>query len=104
MKKAGKIFGIVLAILVLVIAIFYYKNNEALPEGVAGKEADALARKMLSSLNFEAYKNTEYIEWSFRDAHHYEWNKAAHNVKVSWDKIVVSLDTKAPNKAMINPK
>ena len=101
MKKAGKIFGIVLAILALVIAIFYYKNNEALPEGVAGKEADALARKMLSSLNFEAFQQTEYMEWSFRNAHHYEWNKAENTVKVSWDNMVVSLDTKTPTNSVV---
>ena len=101
MKKAGKIFGILLAVLALVIAFFYYKNNEVLPKGIEGKEADELARKMLSSLNVEAYKNTEYITWSFREVHHYEWNKAANKVKVAWDDTVVFLDTKIPGNSVV---
>jgi len=74
MKKVLKILGIFLAILAIVIAFFYYKNNEALPMGIQGKEADNLATKMLTALNYDAYKNTEYIEWCFRDNHHYKWN------------------------------
>ena len=101
MKKAGKIFGILLVILLIIIASLYYMNNEDLPKGVTGQEADALARKMLTSLNFEAFKQTEYMEWSFRDAHHYKWNKAANTVEVSWDNIVVSLDTKVPANSLV---
>ena len=101
MKKAGKIFGIILAILVLVVAFFYYKNNEVLPKGIVGKEADVLARKMLSSLNTEAYEQTEHIAWSFRGTHHYEWDKAANKVKVAWDDTVVFLDTKTPSNSKV---
>ena len=47
MKKLLKITGIIIAIAVIAIAIFYYKNNESLPVGKQGKDADALATKML---------------------------------------------------------
>jgi hypothetical protein len=101
MKKVLKALGIFLAILAIVIAIFYYKNNETLPIGVQGIEADNLAKKMLSALNYKAYKNTEYLEWSFRDSHHYKWNKLENQVTVIWDNNEVIVDTQNPNNSEI---
>lgn len=101
MKKVLKVLGIFLAILAIVIAIFYYKNNEPLPIGVEGKDADNLATKMLTALNYNAYKNTEYFEWCFRDNHHYKWNKSENKVTVTWDNNEVILDTKNPSKSII---
>lgn len=101
MKKVLKALGIFLAILAIVIAIFYYKNNETLPIGVQGIEADNLAKKMLTALNYEAYKNTEYLEWSFRDSHHYKWNKLENQVTVIWDSNEIILDTQNPNNSEI---
>lgn len=94
MKKVFKGLGIILAILVIVIAIFYFKNNESIPNGVQGKNADDLANKMLIALNINAYNETELLEWSFRDSHHYKWNKAENSVIVSWKKNKVLIDTK----------
>ncbi len=105
MKKFLKGLGIVLAILAIVIAIFYFKNNESLPEGKEGTNADLLAQKMLTALNYEQFKNTELLEWSFRNSHHYKWNKAANTVSVSWDGNVVFLDTKnTQNSKVISSK
>ena len=94
MKKVFKGLGILLAILIIVIAIFYFKNNESLPNGVQGKKADDLANKMLIALNIDAYNETELLEWSFRDSHQYKWNKAENTVIVSWKKNKVLIDTK----------
>jgi len=90
-----------LAILAIVIAIFYYKNNEDLPTGIEGKEADALATKMRTALNYEAYKNAKFLSWSFRDAHYYKWNKSENKVTVTWDTNEVVLDTKNPRNSKI---
>lgn len=94
MKKIFKILAITLAILVLGIAIFYVAVNESLPKGVEGKEADALANKMLKALNYEAYQEAEVFEWSFRNQHFYKWNKKEHTVEVSWGDNLVKLNTK----------
>ena len=85
MKKVLKFIGIFLAILMVGVAIFYFTNNESLPTGLKGKDADALANKMLTALNYEAYKDTEVLEWSFRETHFYKWNKTENTVLVSWD-------------------
>lgn len=94
MKKVLKALGIFLAILAIVIAIFYYKNNETIPIGTEGKEADNLAAKMLVALNFEAFKNAEYLEWSFRGTHYYKWKIQENIVHVIWENNEVLLDTK----------
>lgn len=99
MKKILKVTGIILAIVVIAIAIFYYRNNEGLPVGKQGIEADALATKMLTTLNYNNYKNTEVLEWSFRKKHFYKWNKKENIVRVEWDQNVVELHTKLPNKS-----
>ena len=106
MKKFLKIVGILLLILFLFISAFYFINNEKLPEGKKGKEADALAIKMLNALNHEAYENTEVLEWSFRNTNHYKWLKNENIVYVNWDDKKVVLHTKSPEKstASVNGK
>jgi hypothetical protein len=101
MKKIIKALGFFLAILAIVIAIFYYKNNEDLPIGNEGKEADALAIKMRTALNYEAFKSAEFLTWSFRDAHYYKWNKSENKVIVTWDDNEIILDTKKPSNSKI---
>ena len=94
MKKVFKILGGLFLIVVIALTIFYFKNNESLPKGKQGIEADALANKMLNALNYEAYKNTRFVEWSFRGKHFYKWDKQQNIVEVSWDTNKVILYTK----------
>lgn len=92
MKKFLKILAGFLSILIAVAAIYYFVNNESLPEGVEGKEADELATKMLNAMNHDAFKSTEILEWSFRGEHHYKWRKQEGKVEVRWDDNNVLLD------------
>lgn len=101
MKKLLKILGALLLIGAVVFAVFYFKNNESLPTGEQEPKADALAAKMLKALNYEAYKNTRFIEWSFRGKHFYKWNKQENIVEVSWGTNKVILHTKDPEKSII---
>lgn len=101
MKKLFKILGALLLIGAIVLAVFYFKNNESLPTGEQGPEADSLATKMLKVLNYAAYKNTRFIEWSFRGKHFYKWNKQENIVEVSWDINKVILHTKNPEKSIV---
>lgn len=101
MKKVLKVIGSFLAILLLGVTIFYFIYNESIPKGTEGKEADALATKMLNALNYDAYKNTEVLEWAFRGNHFYKWSKAENLVEVSWDENKVVLNTKQPEKSEV---
>ncbi|WP_298766530.1 hypothetical protein [uncultured Polaribacter sp.] len=101
MKKFFKFLAYTVLILFVGVLIFYFSKNEALPEGKKGKDADALAIKMINALNGEAYENTEVLEWSFRNTHHYKWYKKQHIVEVKWDDNKVVLDTKNKKKTAV---
>ncbi|UWX56430.1 hypothetical protein NYZ99_09685 [Maribacter litopenaei] len=93
LRKILRILGAVILVIVIVFGILYAIYNEPLPEGRSGPEADALAEKMLSSLNYEEYRNTRFIEWSFRnDSHFYKWDREKRKVEVQWDDFRVELD------------
>lgn len=101
MKKLFKFIGIILFLFIAVIAIYYFVNNEDLPIGKKGKEADALAIKMFNAINQEAFENTETLKWSFRNEHFYTWNKFENIVHVSWDHYKVTLNTKQIHKSEV---
>lgn len=100
LKKLGKILVGILVLVLISAGILYALYNEPLPEGVASKEADALATKMLTALNHEAYNETRFLEWSFANGkHHYKWDKVLDTVLVSWRDYQVSLDLKNSTKS-----
>ena len=101
MKKFFKILGSIFFVLIATGAIFYLFKNEPLPKGEQGKEADTLATKMLNALNYEAYENTEKIEWNFRNDHFYKWNKQENIVAISWANYKVILHTNNPKKTEV---
>lgn len=94
MKKILKGLGIVIALLIIVIGVYYFTNNESLPEGVQGNEADTLAQNMLKAMNKEAFDTTEILEWSFRGKNYYKWKKQEGLVEVSWSghKVILNLN------------
>ena len=94
MKKTLKIIGLLITVAIVAVGIYYIVNNEALPKGVQGKEAEELAEKMMSAINKRAFDNTEILKWSFRGKHHYEWKKQEGLVNVSWDSISVTVNLK----------
>ncbi len=76
----------------LFFGFMYYTYNEDLPYGIQGKEADALAYKMLDALNYDAFKETNYLEWTFKNKRHYEWKKNRKICNVFWKEYKVSLN------------
>lgn len=108
MKKFLKITFRIIVLLFVLGVVYYFINNEDLPKGKTGKEADALAIKMFNAINHEAFENTEVLEWSFRNKNHYKWFKQQEKVEVTLgdDKIVLQLNdiskSKASSKELIN--
>ena len=95
MKKILKILIGVIVFLTLPALLFfgvlYLKYNEDLPIGQEGEKADLLAHNMLKSLDYESYKETDYIEWSFRNSRLYKWNKRENICVVQWKDFKVDL-------------
>ena len=85
----------------LFFAFVYFKYNEPRPQGIEGEKADVLAIKMLEALNTEAYKNTDYLAWSFRNNHHYQWHKTKGRCKVTWSHFMVDLNLKNPKDSEV---
>ena len=101
MKLFFKCIGILLLVLIVVAGIYYYANNESLPKGKQGKEADALGIKICNALNYDAFKSTEILEWSFSGKHFYKWYKQENIVEISWQNKKVILYTNAPEKSEV---
>ena len=96
LRKTLKIIGGVIVFFtlptLLLFGFMYFKYNEDLPTGEQGVAADQLATKMLNALNEEAYLNTDYIEWTFKNRHKYKWYKSKNTCEVSWESFTVILD------------
>ena len=100
MKKILKVIGLFITIAIVATGVYYVANNEALPKGVQGKEAEKLAKKMMSAINKSAFDHTEILEWSFRGKHHYVWKKQEGLVDVSWDSNLVTVNLNDYSKSI----
>jgi hypothetical protein len=101
MKKFFKVLVIIIIFIIGFSAIYYFVNNEPLPEGKKGKEAEELASNMLNAINYEAFKNTEILEWNFRNEHFYYWQKSKNLVEVKWENNSVLLNLKDNSKSTV---
>lgn len=98
LKKPIKlILGVVIFLTLpslLFFGFLYFKHHQDLPFGTEGKPADDLATKMLVALNYEAFTSTDYIEWTFKNRRHYEWEKTKNICDVFWKDYKIRLDLK----------
>ena len=102
-KNILKIIGALVVILFLFFGFLYLKYNDDLPQGAQGPLADALANKMLTALNAEAYAETHYLEWSYRK-NQYKWYKIDDNCEVTWDdfKVILNFNDPSSSKAYVH--
>ncbi|MEN8768950.1 MAG: hypothetical protein ABF269_05540, partial [Candidatus Arcticimaribacter sp.] len=78
LKIALKSILVLLLFLVLSLVSLYHYYDHDLPQGEQGIEADRLAQKMLTAMNYDAYKELDYIEWTFSSRgrkRSYKWQK-----------------------------
>ncbi|HEX9826760.1 MAG TPA: hypothetical protein VGA80_09200 [Flavobacteriaceae bacterium] len=76
----------------LFFGFLYFRYHEDLPIGYNPEQADVLANKMLNALDYEAYKNTNYIEWMFKKRRFYKWKKNKQTCLVYWKDYKVDLN------------
>ncbi|MEO0570491.1 MAG: hypothetical protein AAF039_02225 [Bacteroidota bacterium] len=102
MKRILKILGIGIGLVLLIIIALLLINNESLPVGKEGAEADALAQKMLTALNYEAYQTTRFLEWSYQGGkNQYKWDKAMGESTVNWEDYKVLLHLSNPERSTV---
>tara|TARA_B110000027_G_scaffold113769_1_gene122997 strand:- start:359 stop:967 length:609 start_codon:yes stop_codon:yes gene_type:complete len=63
--------------------------------------ADKLAHTISKAIKHEAYKNTRFIDWSFRDTRFYKWDKEQHIVEVRWNDAKVLLHPNELDKSVV---
>jgi len=97
MKRILRIVGFILLSLILILSVLILVEDEEIPSGKQGLEAENLANKMLESLNKNAFDSLTYLEWNFPGGHHFEWFKKSDSVIVIWGDNKVHLATKSLN-------
>lgn len=101
MKKLFKrILWFFLALLALGTILFLV-YNEPLPSGEQGEQAEALANRMLQSLNAVNYNKTRYLEWDFNGLHSYKWDRQRRIAEVSWKDKRVKLNLEDYSKSEV---
>lgn len=100
MKKILKIIGLLITVTILATVLYCFAKNESLPSGTPGKEADELAKKMMSAINKSAFDSSEILTWSFRGKHHYVWRKQEGLVDVSWNNTSVTVNLNDYSKSI----
>ena len=66
------------------LSIFGYKINMGEVKAY-NPNADILAHNILKAVKHKAYRNTRYIDWSFKGKRFYKWDKKKHIVDVKWN-------------------
>ena len=73
--KILKILGIITASLIGILLILFFVAKftvgQSEPEGTVSPQADQLAQAMMQSVDKVAWDSTRYVQWSFRNEHHY---------------------------------
>ncbi len=82
LKKIGKVFLYLLVLLIFLFVGLYFVYNKSLPEGKEGEEAQQLVQKIKTAINQTAWDSTTYVEWTFRGAHDFIWDKKRNFVQV----------------------
>ena len=78
----------------LFFGFIYFKYQADLPIGAQGEKAELLAAKMLEALDYKAFQETKYIEWTYKNRRHYKWQKDKQICTVYWKEYKVALNLK----------
>ena len=101
-RKIGKWVLILAIVFVLVFTGIYFYLSESIPKGEEGARVEELVDNMLSSLNDDGYRKLNSISWTFRDSHHYLWDKKENSVSVTFDRASVRLNFGTGNHEVIS--
>lgn len=74
-----------LGVLIVLMVIGFLVVNESRPEGMPGKEAEALKKEMLNAINHDAWDSTHVIRFTFAGMHHFIWDKKRKLFQLEWN-------------------
>lgn len=104
MKRVFKRILYFLIFVILLGGVLFLIYNEPLPVGEKGPEAEALAQRMLRSVNAVNYNKTRFLEWDFNGLHTYKWDRQKKMAEVSWDdhRVVLNLEDYSKSQVYTN--
>lgn len=82
--KILKWLGIIVGSLIALAVVAGLIAHKKMPEGKAGPEAEALAEKMMASINCAAWDTVGAVSWTFAGANEHLWDKKSHRARVKW--------------------
>jgi hypothetical protein len=104
-KRLAFIALIALGVLVLILGVGFLLLNKPLPKGTPGKEADALANRVLDAVNRAGWKATGAIKWNFWGQYDHIWDRQRWFAQVSWGsgsgRVVAQLLLLEPTKGVV---
>ncbi|MFO0628536.1 MAG: hypothetical protein U0325_23385 [Polyangiales bacterium] len=92
LRWLARIVGGLFALLLTLFAVLYVTQRHALPDGVEGEAAEALARRMNAAVNADAWARTGAVRWRTRDGARHLWDRARNLERYENDDLRVLLD------------
>lgn len=82
----------------------YLLLSEPLPAGKPGPAADQLAQKMMDAVGADNLSKSNILAWTFKDSHHFVWDRERNLVEVKWgdNRVLLNLDQWEKGKAYEN--
>lgn len=103
MRRFIKVLFLVLLAFGLTLGIGLRLAHSPLPKGTPGPEADALARRMLESIDDGAWQHTGAVSWDFDGRQQHLWDRTRQLARVRFDDTEVLLDlTHRSGKAFVD--
>src|SRR5687767_10141288 len=84
MKRALKIVGAILLVLVIGIVALAIALRHPLPASTPGPDGDALAKRVSAWVNKDAWDKIGAVKWTTAGYRHYLWDKGRGFVRVRW--------------------
>ena len=65
-----------------------------------------MAHKMLAAINIGAWEQTNLVQWTFRESHHYLWHKQKKLVQVKWgnNEVLLNLSDLSNGKVLVGER
>lgn len=95
-KSFLKILSILFILIVVAIGIIILTQNESIPSGVTGKEADDLALRMEAAVRKSSWNNIHWVTWTSPGEKIYVWDKYSQLLQVEWGgkRVIINLKNK----------
>jgi hypothetical protein len=81
-----------LIVLIVCAALGGMACSEPIPRGIAGPDADGLARRMMQSVDADAWKRTKAISWRHADRRSHLWDRRRQLARVQKGDLDIYLD------------